>query len=62
MDSGVILVRRCLDSAGLRWMYVLARAVPNRGVKSVFYHVRRARDSLANAGKWCAAEDEQLRK
>ncbi|KAI9512682.1 hypothetical protein F5148DRAFT_1145989 [Russula earlei] len=35
--------------------------VPQRGVKSVFYHVRRARDPLAKAGKWGAAEDEQLR-
>jgi len=57
-----MLVRLCLHSAGLHWMYVLARTVPSRGVKSVFYHVRRARDSLAKAGKWCAAEDEQLRK
>ncbi|KAI9458046.1 hypothetical protein F5148DRAFT_1151097 [Russula earlei] len=39
----------------------IARAVPQRGVKSVFYHVRRARDPLAKAGKWGAAEDEQLR-
>jgi hypothetical protein len=31
-----------------------------RGVKSIFYHVRRARDSLGKAGKWSAAEDEQL--
>jgi hypothetical protein len=40
---------------------VSARAVPQRGVKSVFYHVRRARDSLGKAGKWAVAEDEQLR-
>ncbi|KAI9458324.1 hypothetical protein F5148DRAFT_1151023 [Russula earlei] len=40
----------------------IARAVPQRGVKSVFYHVRRARDPLAKAGKWGAAEDEQLRR
>ncbi|KAH9033062.1 hypothetical protein EDB85DRAFT_2145101 [Lactarius pseudohatsudake] len=39
----------------------IARAVPQRGVKSVFYHVRRARDYLGKAGKWSAAEDEQLR-
>ncbi|KAH9012572.1 hypothetical protein EDB85DRAFT_1877650, partial [Lactarius pseudohatsudake] len=39
----------------------IARAVPLRGVKSVFYHVRRARDYLGKAGKWSAAEDEQLR-
>jgi len=62
MDSGVILVCLFLDSAGLHWMYLLARTVPNRGVKSVFYHVWRARDSLAKAGKWCLVEDEQLRK
>jgi hypothetical protein len=42
-------------------IYVTARAVPQRGVKSVFYHVRRARDSLGKAGKWSAAEDDQLR-
>lgn len=41
---------------------VSARAVPERGVKSIFYHVRRARDSLGKAGKWDAAEDEQLRQ
>lgn len=40
---------------------ILARAVTQRGVKSVFYHVRRARDSLGKAGKWSAAEDDQLR-
>ncbi|KAI9449595.1 hypothetical protein F5148DRAFT_1291392 [Russula earlei] len=40
----------------------MAHAVPQRGVKSVFYHVRRARDPLAKAGKWGAAEDEQLRR
>ena len=43
-------------------MYVSARAVPQRGVKSVFYHVWRANDCLARAGKWTAAEDEQLRR
>ncbi|KAH9046704.1 hypothetical protein EDB84DRAFT_1435350 [Lactarius hengduanensis] len=42
------------------WSYI-ARTVPQRGVKSVFYHVRRARDSIGKAGKWSAAEDEQLR-
>ncbi|KAF8268026.1 hypothetical protein EI94DRAFT_1579146, partial [Lactarius quietus] len=42
------------------WSYI-ARAVPQRGVKSIFYHVRRACDSLGKAGKWSAAEDQQLR-
>jgi hypothetical protein len=37
-----------------------ARAVPERGVKSIFYHVRRARNSLGKAGKWNLTEDEQL--
>ncbi|KAH9988303.1 hypothetical protein BJV77DRAFT_1022435 [Russula vinacea] len=41
-------------------MCVSARAVPHRGVKSIFYHVRRARNCLAKAGKWSPAEDEQL--
>ncbi|KAI9445670.1 hypothetical protein F5148DRAFT_1153735, partial [Russula earlei] len=40
----------------------IARAMPQRGVKSVFYHVQRAHDPLAKAGKWGAAEDEQLRR
>ena len=39
-----------------------ARALPERGVKSVFYHVRRARNALGKAGKWSAAEDEQLQR
>ncbi|KAI9462550.1 hypothetical protein F5148DRAFT_1150480 [Russula earlei] len=39
----------------------IARAMPQRGVKSVFYHVQHAHDPLAKAGKWGAAEDEQLR-
>jgi len=43
-------------------MYVSARAVPQRGVKAVFYHVRRAHNGLARGGKWTAAEDEQLQK
>ncbi|KAH9013460.1 hypothetical protein EDB85DRAFT_2158194 [Lactarius pseudohatsudake] len=42
-------------------MYQKPVPVPQRGVKSVFYHVRRARDYLGKAGKWSAAEDEQLR-
>jgi len=37
-----------------------ARAVPQRGIKSIFYHVRHARDSLGKAGKWSVVEDEQL--
>jgi hypothetical protein len=41
---------------------VSARAVPQRGVKSVFYHVKRARDSLGKAGKWDVVEDEHLRR
>jgi hypothetical protein len=43
-------------------MHIAARAVPQRGVKSVFYHVRRVRDSLGKAGKWCPAEDERLQE
>jgi len=39
-----------------------ARAVPQRGVKSIFYYIRRARNSLGKAGTWSAAEDEQLRR
>ncbi|KAI9451102.1 hypothetical protein F5148DRAFT_1152559 [Russula earlei] len=31
-----------------------------RGVKSIFYHVQHVHDPLAKAGKWGAAEDEQL--
>ena len=61
-DFGVTLVSVYLACVGLHLLtYVSARAVPQRGVKSVFYHVRRARDSLGKAGRWSAAEDEQLR-
>ena len=52
---------RLFGSCRLGLIYVSAHAVPQRGVKSVFYHVRRARDSLGKAGKWSPAEDEQLR-
>ncbi|KAF8259159.1 hypothetical protein EI94DRAFT_1707345 [Lactarius quietus] len=41
------------------WSYI-ACAVPQRGVKSIFYHVRRACDSLGKVGKWSTAEDQQL--
>ncbi|KAI9434922.1 hypothetical protein F5148DRAFT_1154725 [Russula earlei] len=35
-------------------------ATSRGGVKSIFYHVQCACDPLAKAGKWGAAEDEQL--
>ncbi|KAH9997052.1 hypothetical protein BJV77DRAFT_960316 [Russula vinacea] len=47
------------------WSYVAcvpARAVPQRGIKQLFYHVRRARNSLGKGGKWSPAEDEHLRR
>jgi len=36
--------------------------VPQRGVKAVFYHVRRAYDGIGKAGKWVPEEDAQLRR
>jgi hypothetical protein len=39
---------------------VSARAVPHRGVKAIFYHIRRAHDSLGKAGEWTPGEDEHL--
>ncbi|KAI0265504.1 hypothetical protein BGY98DRAFT_547795 [Russula aff. rugulosa BPL654] len=48
-------------SANGFWSYV-ARSVPQRGVKSIYYYVRRARDSLGKAGKWNPAEDKQLQR
>ena len=52
---------RLFGSCRLGLICVSARAVPPRGVKSVFYHVQCAHDSLGKAGKWSLAEDEQLR-
>ncbi|KAI9451354.1 hypothetical protein F5148DRAFT_1152506 [Russula earlei] len=43
------------------WSHI-ACAMPQRGVKSVFYHIWRACDPLAKAGKWGAAGDEQLHR
>jgi len=42
------------------WTYI-ASAVPQRGVKSVYYHVRRSRNIHAKRGKWTLEEDESLR-
>ncbi|KAF8463795.1 hypothetical protein DFH94DRAFT_616218, partial [Russula ochroleuca] len=41
------------------WSYV-ACAVPQRGVKSIFYYVRCAHDGLGKGGKWGPAEDEHI--
>ncbi|KAF8268049.1 hypothetical protein EI94DRAFT_1700564 [Lactarius quietus] len=41
------------------WSYI-ARAMPQRGVKSIFYHVQCVCDSLGKAGKWSVVEDQQL--
>jgi hypothetical protein len=59
-DSGAMLVSVGLTLVTFYSDGFSARAVPQRGVKSIFYYVRRARDSLGKAGKWLAAEDEQL--
>ncbi|KAI0263192.1 hypothetical protein BC834DRAFT_887871 [Gloeopeniophorella convolvens] len=40
----------------------IARAVPSRGVKSVYDHVRRAYHPWKKRGKWRISEDETLQK
>lgn len=67
VDFGATLVSVGPTSVGsnlMLWLKtcVSARAVPQRGVKSIYYHVKRARDDLGKAGKWEVAEDEYLRR
>ncbi|KAI0261962.1 hypothetical protein BC834DRAFT_810017, partial [Gloeopeniophorella convolvens] len=43
------------------WPYI-ARAVPYRPVRAVYYHVRRHYEDPSRRGKWVPSEDQKLRE
>ena len=62
MGSGSISVRFVIVIRLLADQHAPARAVPQRRIRSVYDHVRRANHPSRNRGKWKELEDRRLKQ
>lgn len=62
MGFGSISVSFIIGIRLLAYQHTPARAVPQRRIRSVYDHVRRATHPSRNRGKWKELEDQRLKQ